>query len=631
MKIKNFDFNEKNNKYSLIFASIVLVVFLGGLFCFTFSPIFTEATSFIGTIDSVYKYAKGEDRSDVRINFRFFTGSNSVIVTDTLLSGYAWGENVGWVNLYPGGGGIKNNGEGILSGYATSELAGWINFNGVTINSSGEFLGYATTEKLGRIIFNCATDDSCAIDDFKVKTDWRPVSIRESALPAPIYTTPANIPPPIFTSDAIPDEEDNPSTSEDLNNEPLPISDISQYQTGGDVIKKNVIKYEEGQININQLPNDLNVNLNSTSSQQEIEDTLENNSPDTNIITNIVKITGDVTNLIQSTTKQIKEDVSVITETPAVDISTKTVTSIGIVGGGTAIVSSFTSSLLSFSEFFLIFFRFWSLLLSALGLRKRREPWGTVYDSITKQPLDPAYVVLQDKNGKEIATSITDLDGRYGFLVPPGTYRMIANKTNYIAPSLYLHARERDELYDNLYFGEEIELGINKTITKNIPMDPQGFDWNEFAKRDKNIMKFHSPHKKFIFKIFNILFFAGLFFAIILFITKQDVYNIAILALYVFLIILRFVKTKPKSFGIITDKSNGFPLSFAIIRVYSESTGKEIFHRVADEYGYYYCLLAKGNYYITIEKKNNDESYNKVYTSDIINVKRGIINQDFSV
>jgi hypothetical protein len=162
-------------------------------------------------------------------------------------------------------------------------------------------------------------------------------------------------------------------------------------------------------------------------------------------------------------------------------------------------------------------------------------------------------------------------------------------------------------------------------------MDPQGFDWNEFAKRDKNLMKFHSPRKKLIAKVSNILFWIGLLFSICLLIAKPDFYNIGIITLYIILSIFRFIKLKAKSFGVIKDKYSGFPLSFAVVRIYSISTGKEMFHRVADLYGHYYCLLPKGEYRIVIEKKNIDESYTNVHTLDSYISKNGILNLDFIV
>ena len=706
MNLKKFNFGNQKNTNSLVFSVIVVIIFLLAFLCFIIKPTFVGASSSSGSIDNVFRYAKGVDNKDIKIDFRFFKGSDKVIVTDTLLYGYAWGQGIGWVNLYPTGGGVVNNGEGVLSGTASSESGGSINFSGVTINSSGEFMGYATTEKLGRISFNCSNDSSCATDNFKVVTDWRPVSIRGAIPETQTYYTVTisvgvhgDVDPPsgsVFPSgtDArftiTPDNGykidmlmvdgssvatntiytfNNLTSDHSMSVTFVALSDTTKptiHINGSSALKIFVgDKYiDDGAMAedkylgiVSDLTSEIktinNVDTKKTGSytvQYTVSDNAGNTStatrsivvlpnpiverPVVNLNTEIKntteKKTNNLANIVE-TTQEFKKEAIVITQTSVGDISTKAVTTVGVAGGGTALVSSLTTSLLSFSEFFLTFFRLWSLFLSALGIRKRRQPWGTVYDSVTKQPLDPAYVVLYDKMGNEVATSITDLDGRYGFLVPPGMYKMVAKKTNYIAPSLHLYGKERDELYDNLYFGEEIELGTNKAIARNIPMDPQGFDWNEFAKKDKNIMKFHRPRKKLIAQISNGLFIAGILLSIGLFVVKPDIYNIGILALYVFLIGLRFFKFKNKSFGTLKDKLSGFPLSFAIVRVYSKATGKEMFHRVADQYGHYYCLLSNGEYYVTIEKKNSDESYSIVHTSDVMYVSKGIINQDFNI
>lgn len=101
-----------------------------------------------GTIDSSNKYAKWLDASLGVINFG--TAQGNVHVTASSITGYAWGEVVGWINLSPASGGVVNNGASALSGYAWGELTGWINFaptqGGVTIKSSGDFSGYAWSE-----------------------------------------------------------------------------------------------------------------------------------------------------------------------------------------------------------------------------------------------------------------------------------------------------------------------------------------------------------------------------------------------------------------------------------------------------------------------------------------------------
>lgn len=142
----------------------------------------TEATN----INSESKYAWSENAGWLN----FASENGGVMVNDADLTGYIWSENLGWISLNCSNNNscatsnykIANNNEGNLSGYAWSDTVGWINFapanGGVDINSSGEFSGYAWGENIGWIIFNCGDVDSCDIADFKVKTTWLPLSIR---------------------------------------------------------------------------------------------------------------------------------------------------------------------------------------------------------------------------------------------------------------------------------------------------------------------------------------------------------------------------------------------------------------------------------------------------------------------
>lgn len=169
-------------------------VFLFGILVsmlFSVSHAFASETN--GTIDTTDKYAWGEN-----IGWINFGCSNcSVSVTDQGLTGNAWSPQYGWINLDPLQSGVENNAEGVLSGFAWSSNLGWIDFTGVTINSSGEFLGYATIKSdSSQINLNCINGNSCSSADFKVKTDWRPASLRRSLTSGsrPIFP-PTFIPP----------------------------------------------------------------------------------------------------------------------------------------------------------------------------------------------------------------------------------------------------------------------------------------------------------------------------------------------------------------------------------------------------------------------------------------------------
>ena len=561
-----------------IFSLYLKKLLLLGLFVFSV-PLFAYASATDGTIDGVHKYAKGLDSNVGKINFALVLGN--VHVTDSRLTGNAWSELAGWINLAPTNGGVTNDAEGHLAGYAWGQNTGWINFaptrGGVTIDNLGIFHGYAWSQNLGWISFNCLDDNSCGTDNFYLQTDWKPFSLRPSESGGGGHPTPTPTPTPT----------PNPTPT------PIPSPTPTPGFTG-------------------------NVGGGVSGGTQSLP----------SVTTTIFESFKKGVTLVDKTTRTIRKNVVRFVNTSAGSIASKTVSGVGVLGGSSVVAISLAGNVFSFADVPLLIFRLWSVLLVSLGLRKKRAPWGTVYDSVTKQPLDPVYVVLKNKEGKEVGTAITDLDGRFGFLAPPGPYEITTRKTNYQAPSIKLAGKTRDELYDNLYFGGEVILNENTVITKNIPMDPLAFDWNEFAKRDKKLMVFYSKNARIINIISTNLFYLGFISATVLLAINPNKLNLIIIAIYVLLLIIRLF-LKPKTLGTIMDAKTKTPMSFAIVRVFRKGFPQEIFHRVADKYGHYYCLLAKGEYHITIDRKNPDESYTTVYTSGIINAKRGIINQNF--
>ena len=347
----------------------------------------------------------------------------------------------------------------------------------------------------------------------------------------------------------------------------------------------------------------------------------------------IAKQTEIAVEAVKEEVKVAAKEVKKAVETPQGSAVTKTVSTTGAIVTTAATATTIILSPMSLIELFLFPLKMLGILLTAFGIKRRATSWGVVYDSVTKQPLDPAYVTLLDLQGKDVSSAITDLDGRYGFLIEPKIYKMTANKTNYAFPSQKLLGRASDELYNNLYFGEEIEIkNAGEVITKNIPMDPVKFDWNEFAKKNKGLMKFYSNLDMMLRKISDFFFVIGFVVAVIAVFAAPYPYNTIIMVAYLVLLLLRILGVRPKAFGNITEKASGNPLSFAILRIMSPSGDREISHKVADQYGRYYCLVPKGQYYVKIEKKNDDGSYSLAYTSQVIDAsKKGIIKEKFKI
>jgi len=357
------------------------------------------------------------------------------------------------------------------------------------------------------------------------------------------------------------------------------------------------------------------------------------NNDDNNIpaILNLSDLVTENITVFGTTTEKVINDVRNIVESKTGEIVTKTITTAGVVGGGIAATGALAMSGVVMADLAFLPFKLWALLLSVLGLKKRNRPWGTVYDSVTKQPIDPAYVTLKNLETNEETTSITDLDGRYGFLVPPGAYTLSAHKTNYDFPSKKSVGKIEDVLYTNLYLGGEIIVPVTGVvISKNIPLDPIKFDWNEFVKGQKKLMKFYSKREKVIRILTDWFFRIGFIVSLISLFLVAAPYNYVIFGLYIILVLLRKFGIKQKASGSLTDKE-GNPLSFAIVRVYDAELKVQITNKVANQIGKYYCLVNKGKYYVTIEKKNEDESYTVVLTSDIFEATNGIINKDFTL
>jgi hypothetical protein len=283
---------------------------------------------------------------------------------------------------------------------------------------------------------------------------------------------------------------------------------------------------------------------------------------------------------------------------PETKIGVVAALAVGIIS---ALAGMFASPLAG-SELILLPARLWNLFLTALGLRKKDRKWGTVYDAKTKQPLDPVHVVLTNTQTGETQTAITDMDGRYSFLVDtPGTYRITANKAQYAFPSALLAGKEEDHLYKNLYHGQPFQVTEGgQVITKNIPLDPQAANWNEQDKLSNNRLKFYKKTDYLLTKLADMLFYAGFVVAILALIFFPAPFNIATFALYVVFAFVKKVGYGGRPTGSVTDQE-GNPIPHAILRLISPTLNQEIKHTVADKYGRYHLLANNGVYNLKVE------------------------------
>lgn len=264
-----------------------------------------------------------------------------------------------------------------------------------------------------------------------------------------------------------------------------------------------------------------------------------------------------------------------------------------------------------------------------LGFLRRRkgETWGTVYDSKTLRPLDPAVVTLFDESGKELKTQITDLDGRFGFFVQPGIYSLTAQKGHHTFPA---HADPAlDPLYQEHYYGAPIVMEEAGTLIKDIPLDPTDFDWNEQEKYRHNLYRFYSRLDRPLAYASTMLTIAGAIAAVVSVVIDPEPLNYFLLAIYTIVGLYFLIVGAPRLYGKVKYATQFMPFALVRARLPGNTSGGP--HTVSDHLGRYYLLLPPGDTFIvSVEEKKPDTSYNTVWQGNM-HPKRGYLNKDITV
>ncbi len=245
-------------------------------------------------------------------------------------------------------------------------------------------------------------------------------------------------------------------------------------------------------------------------------------------------------------------------------------------------------------------------ILNFFSLKKIERFWGIVYDSVSKQPLDPVIVKLLYSDGREIETCVTDIAGRYGFLAAPGKFKIHARKTNYSFPSEYAKG-DKDGIFENIYHGEFFVLSENsEVVAPNIPMDPVGFDWNQQAKKK---MDQGHPHLEYLLKK---LLAVGFWFGLIgccLYVwgtyPHAPYFIYIILALYLTLIILARLTPDVRLWGKIYIKAEIKEPHNLFLELHSQQfPGVSFGKAYAQESGRYLLRANPGKYLLTVSLVN---------------------------
>ena len=242
-------------------------------------------------------------------------------------------------------------------------------------------------------------------------------------------------------------------------------------------------------------------------------------------------------------------------------------------------------------------------LLGILGLAKQKKPWGVVFDSVTKEPIDPAIVTLHENypTSPKIDQRITDMKGRFDFLVKSGAYYLKVAKTDYIFPSKILAGKKEDGQYSHLYFGEALNFADQDIVTVNIPMDAQRYNWNQANKP----RYYHRNLRIFREGILRVIAATGIFLALLSYLLHPTTWNLLILFIYALIIVVRTLLIRKKNWGVVFDGKTHKMLEKMRVSSLKNIAGRELRggSTLTDIYGRYFLRLEEGEQMLIVEEQ----------------------------
>jgi predicted GH43/DUF377 family glycosyl hydrolase len=234
-----------------------------------------------------------------------------------------------------------------------------------------------------------------------------------------------------------------------------------------------------------------------------------------------------------------------------------------------------------------------SNILLWLSPRRKKYSWGRVIDSQTGEPVTLATVRIFDKEkNKLLESQLTDSQGRFGFLVVPGSYYLDIINNNYAFPS---------QINNSSYHGQALEVKDAQMLALDVSVDLK------IAKISNRIKTFNMFQN-----ILNIikwpLLIWGTFSVIMYYLLSHNTYNLVMLVLYaiIWLIEIYYLFSTVKSIGKVSDAQSSNGLDLAIVRLFNNDSGKLVNTRVTNKLGSYSVLANEGNYYLTALKQGYD-------------------------
>ncbi|MEI7579394.1 MAG: LamG-like jellyroll fold domain-containing protein [bacterium] len=234
--------------------------------------------------------------------------------------------------------------------------------------------------------------------------------------------------------------------------------------------------------------------------------------------------------------------------------------------------------------------------------RKKSKSWGIVYDKLTQKPILFASVKLY-LGEKMLREKVTDLDGKFGFLIDYGKYTIIIDHPGY---NTYQHTFNYSDKEGSV--GENVALIRRATESSNDLVVKK--TWKE-----KLQYKLHQLNQ--------IILIAGLLFSISITALNPITFNFVVVAFYaVELIIYYFLTRKKQEWGVV-QTSKGQRIQGAFVRLFSIEEERQLDVIMTDEQGRFRFDAKNAEYLISVAADGYKFPAVRQHKKDLITERSG--------
>ncbi|MFS8130493.1 MAG: carboxypeptidase regulatory-like domain-containing protein [Candidatus Dojkabacteria bacterium] len=241
--------------------------------------------------------------------------------------------------------------------------------------------------------------------------------------------------------------------------------------------------------------------------------------------------------------------------------------------------------------------------------RKKKITRGIVFDSKAMNPVPFTVVRLFSATGQFLKQTVSDLNGKFDFIVDKGKYKIEAKQSGYST------------------FTDTVEMEQSEgTVSDNVPLMTSASLEITFIDKLRTVLRDN------LVKLNTVFVVLGFIFSIVAILFSFTLLNVIIIFLYSFqLIVLILSKRVNRSWGYVYNKQNNERINGAFIRVLDIKEKRQIDVQISDSKGRFGFDLEPGEYYLTVDVpgfKFEDSKEIETTGSGIMVLKFKILSKD---